>query len=371
MKVLYVATVFSHICEFHLPFMEIFKQRGYEVHVAGKDNLAEKDGRKLQFTDKAFDIPFTRSPLTKDNFRAFQILKKIIKEEKYDLIICNTPVGGLLSRLAAWRMRRRGTKVVYIVHGFHFYKGAPLLNWLVYYTLEKIQSFVSDKIITINNEDYLFAQKHFSCPLAHIHGIGVDEKKFFPVTAEEKKHYREKFGFQEYEKLLLCIGEFNQNKNQVMVIRALPTVIEKHPEVKLIFAGTGDLQPMLQATAEELKVLDHIVFLGYNRHLDEYQHAIDMVVSCSLREGLPLNIVESMMSGNPVVAADNRGHRELVDGDRNGFLVAINDCEAMGRRIVELLDNLDLYVQKKTCALQFIAPYKLNNVLREFFSYIK
>ena len=126
-----------------------------EVHVAARDNLAEKNGLKLDFAEKVFDVPFSRSPKSKDNIKAYKQLKKIIDEGQYDVIHCNTPMGGIVTRLAARKARKNGTKVFYTAHGFHFYKGAPKKNWIVFYPIEKFfANHYTDKLITITNEDY-------------------------------------------------------------------------------------------------------------------------------------------------------------------------------------------------------------------------
>ena len=120
-KVLLVATVQSHISQFHRPLAELLHLYGYEVHVAAKNNLAEKNGLKLDFADKVFDVPFSRSPKSKDNILAYKILKSILDEGQYDVVHCNTPMGGVVTRLAARKARKKGTKIFYTAHGFHFY----------------------------------------------------------------------------------------------------------------------------------------------------------------------------------------------------------------------------------------------------------
>ena len=152
-KVLYVATVLSHICQFHLPYLKMFQDRGYEVHVAARDNLAEKNGMKLQNTDKYFDVPFCRSPFSFKNMKAYKQFKSILREN-YDIIVCNTPVGGIVARLAGEKYRRKGTKIIYIAHGFHFYKGGPKKNWVLYYPVEKFFAKRCDVLVTINKEDF-------------------------------------------------------------------------------------------------------------------------------------------------------------------------------------------------------------------------
>ena len=177
MKVLLTATVQSHICQFHKPLVEVLHEHGCEVHVAARDNLAEKNGLKLDFVEKVFNVSFARSPKSKDNLHAFKELKRIINEEDYDVIHCNTPMGGIVTRLAAKKARKNGTKIYYTAHGFHFYKGAPKKNWVIYYPIEKFFSRMTDKLITITKEDYELAKRKFHCEVEYIHGVGVDTKK--------------------------------------------------------------------------------------------------------------------------------------------------------------------------------------------------
>ena len=160
MKVLLIATVQSHICQFHKPLVAMLHEHGCEVHVAARNNLAEKNGLKLDFAEQVFDVPFQRSPFSPKNLGAYKQLKKIVGEGSYDVIHCNTPVGGVVGRLAARKSCKRGTKVFYTAHGFHFYKGAPKKNWLIWYPVEKFMCRHTDKLITINEEDYQIGRAH-------------------------------------------------------------------------------------------------------------------------------------------------------------------------------------------------------------------
>lgn len=171
MKVLLVATVQSHICQFHRPLVAMLHEHGCEVHVAARNNLAEKNGLKLDFVEQVFDVPFQRSPFSPKNLGAYKQLKKIIDEGNYDVVHCNTPVGGVLGRLAARKARKRGTKVFYTAHGFHFYKGAPKKNWLIWYPVEKFMCRHTDKLITITQEDYDLASAKFPTQVERIHGV--------------------------------------------------------------------------------------------------------------------------------------------------------------------------------------------------------
>lgn len=344
MKILLTATVQSHICQFHKPLVEMLHEHNCEVHVAARDNLAEKNGLKLDFAEKVFDVPFSRSPKSKDNIKAYKQLKKIIDEGQYDVIHCNTPMGGIVTRLAARKARKNGTKVFYTAHGFHFYKGAPKKNWIVFYPIEKFfANHYTDKLITITNEDYDLANKKFKCQIERIHGVGVDEKRYFPIQEDEKKQLRLEMGYNENQKLILCIGELLPNKNQQMAIRMMPEILKKYPDAMLLIAGNGPEKNNLENLIAELGLQNNVKLLGYVTNLEDYQHIADMCVSCSRREGLPLNIVEAMMSGTPVVATYNRGHRELINDEQNGYLVSINDNSSMTEKVLTLLDYSSIY----------------------------
>lgn len=344
-KVLLTATVQSHICQFHRPLAEVLHAHGYEVHVAARDNLAEKNGLKLDFAEKVYDVPFSRSPKSPDNIRAYRELKKILEQEHYDVIHCNTPMGGIVTRLAARKAGKQGTKVFYTAHGFHFYKGAPKKNWLVFYPIEKLFSRITDTLITITHEDYALAAKKFHCRVAHMHGVGVDAQRYHCASPEERAEVRQKLGFDPQQKILLCVGELLPNKNQAMAVRMMDIVRKTFPDALLLLAGNGPQRENLEQLTQELSLQKHVRFLGYCTELEKYQQAADVLVSCSKREGLPLNIVEAMLSGNPVVATQNRGHRELVKPEETGYLVKVNDTEAMAQAVLALLKD----ERKRSC----------------------
>ena len=366
MKVLLTATVQSHICQFHKPLVEVLHAHGCEVHVAARNNLAEKNGLKLDFVEKVFDIPFSRSPKSPDNLKAKKMLKQIIDEGHYDIIHCNTPMGGIITRLAAKKARKNGTKVFYTAHGFHFYDGAPKKNWMVFYPIEKYFSRKCDKLITINQEDYETAKNHhFHCPVYRIHGVGVDEKRYFPVDEDEKCRLRKEMGYGEDQKLILCVGELLPNKNQKMAIHAMQKVVKEYPDALLLIAGNGPEQQNLENEIKVCGLENNVQMLGYCTHLQDYQHIVDVLVSCSYREGLPLNIVETMLSANPVVATVNRGHKELINDGENGYLVKPDDADSMSERVLELLADSVKPEWFRKNAYKFASKYCFTSVKRE------
>lgn len=341
-RVLFCATVDYHFKAFHLPYMKWFTEQGWEVHVAASGNI------QLPYVDKKYDIPIQRSPLKLQNFHAYKELTAIINTNKYSIIHCHTPMGGLLARIAARTARREGTKVIYTAHGFHFCKGAPLINWFAYYPIEKGLAHYTDCLITINKEDYNLAVKHrFKAgSIEHIHGIGVDTEQFRPITEVRKRNLKMEFGYKPDDFLMFYAAEFNKNKNQQFLIQSLALLKNEVPHAKLLLAGNGPLMEECKKLAFHLGVAEMVHFLGYRNDIASLLPMCDLAVASSLREGLPVNIMEAMACALPVVATDNRGHRELVLNDENGWIVSHDNIEEMSNKV-------KLFMQKPELGLQF------------------
>jgi glycosyltransferase EpsD len=365
MKVLLTATVQSHIAQFHLPLIEMLKKNGYEVHVAARDNLKEKNGLKLETPDRIFDIPFERSPLSLQNLTAYKQLKAILSNNKYDIIHCNTPMGGVITRLAAKAARKKGTKVFYTAHGFHFYNGSPIKNWIVYYPIEKWLSKFTDKLITITKEDYVIASKKFKTDVYHIHGVGANSKRYFPYPIELKERLKNELGFSKDQFLLLCTGELNENKNQSTVIKAVAEVAKIIPNIKLLLAGNGPNEQLLKDLVDNLNIIDKVEFLGYRTDLEKYVNICDVVISASFREGLPLNIMEAMLCEKPVIASINRGHKELVQEGITGYLTTPKNVDEYVKYIVDLNKDKKLVKTLGCNGREAIQPFTSDNVVKE------
>lgn len=365
MKILYTATVLSHICQFHLPHIKAFKERGDEVHVAAHNNLAVKNGLELKYADKFFEVPFFRSPFDLRNFKAFKALKSILKKEKYDYIVCNTPVGGILTRLAAAPFRKKGTKVIYIAHGFHFYKGASKKNWLIFYPIEKLMAKFCDIVITITEEDFKLAKEKFNTNIQYIHGVGVNEEKYTSVSQKQIADFKSQNGYND-RFVVLCTGELNANKNQKTIISAVEHLKDKYPNILLLLAGNGPNENNLKEQIESSNLGEFVKLLGYRTDLELFTNSCDLVVSASLREGLPLNIMEAMLCKKAVVASNNRGHRELVAVDKTGFLVDAVDSKAFAEKIELFMNDAKLAEKFGEAGREYVIPFTAQSVNKEF-----
>ncbi|KIL49347.1 glycosyltransferase family 4 protein [Jeotgalibacillus soli] len=336
-KILFCATVDYHFNAFHLPYMRWFKEQGWDVHVAASGEI------KLPYTDKKFNIPIQRSPLSVKNINAYKELKAIIDQNEYRIIHGHTPMGGALARMAARQAREKGTKVIYTAHGFHFCKGAPLLNWLIYYPIEKILARHTDCMITINQEDYALAARRLKAKqIEHVPGVGIDPNRFKLLDQQTKQERKRSFGYQPDDFLLFYAAEFNTNKNQEFLLQSLALIKDDIPNAKLLLAGEGPLLKHCKEQAVNLGIRHMVDFLGFRKDLEKIVPMCDIAVASSLREGLPVNIMEAMACGLPIVAIDNRGHRELVHNNKNGWIITDHNQVEFSNKIKVLAGSEEL-----------------------------
>ena len=371
MKVLFVATVRSHIGQFHMPFIRALKERGVAVDAAFKDNSADKPGLDLSGIDNVFEIPFSRSPFSLSNIKAYFMLKKVIDKNGYDAVHCHTPMGAVVARLASKKQRKKGMKVIYTAHGFHFYSGASKKNWLMFYPVEKFLSKYTDCLITINGEDYKTAvdRKFKAGKIVKVNGVGVDLSKFKPISKEEKNSLRSEFGYSPNDFLLIYPADFSVRKNQNMLFDALAVCLNKHSDIYLLLPGAKSNVERYQALAESKNISSNVNFMGYRRDIEKLVAMSDVSVSTSRQEGLPINLIEAMAVGNPVIATDVRGNNDLVEDGKTGFLVKLNDSEKMSDRILELYVDREKASEMGQQGMKKASAYSETNVIKEMISF--
>lgn len=360
-KVLFVATVVQkHINVFHIPFLKLFKEKGYKTYVASSNDTGRSDV-SIPYCDEYFEIAFKRNPLHPGNISAYRKLKAIINSNDFDIIHCHTPVGGLIGRLAALSARKKGTRVFYTAHGFHFYKGAPLKNWLFYYPVEKFCSYFTDVLITINQEDFTLAKKRMKANRTeYVPGVGVNIQKFSDIQID-KSSKRIEIGIPKNAFVLFSVGELNENKNHQVIIKAIAKLNDKN--IHYVIAGEGDKRGYLNALASELGISEQLHLLGYRKDIAQLNHAADIFCFPSIREGLPIALIEAMACGLPIVAANNRGTNEVIVCDKNGFLCKYNDDGAFALSISKLMKEDNLYNCFSDAARVSIKKFDVENIV--------
>lgn len=332
-KILIVSTVSRQFYLFEQANIEILKSLGYEVH--GAANFCDTNERldSIDIIRHHFDIE--RSPFSVKNIRAYKQLKNIMKSENFDIVHCHSPMGGVLARLAA---KAVGIKtVIYTVHGFHFYDGAPLQNWLIYYNVEKYLSKFTDLIITINDEDFNNAKGFNAKKVIKIPGIGVDTSKFNNINRNKK---REELRIPDGTVVLLTIGEMIKRKNHETILRSLVEL--KNQNYILLLCGKGKLENYLKELSSKLGISDRVRFLGYRNDIPEICVASDIFVFPSYQEGLPVAVIEAMAAGLPVIASKIRGNTDLIQNGYGGYLHDPEDYRGIARSIDKMIENKKL-----------------------------
>ena len=370
-KVLLVATVVKiHVNVFHIPCLKMFQEQGWETWVCSRNDYDNPKECVIPYCDHYVDIPFERNPLKPGNVKAYKMLREIIEKEHFDLIYCHTPVGAMLARLAGISARKKGTKVIYMAHGFHFYNGAPLLNWMIYYPAEKFLSRFTDGLITINQEDYRRAQKFHAGKTILIPGVGIDLDKF-RKKEPTRQEIRNKLGIPESKIILMSVGELTKRKNHMVMIEALARL--KEYDILYVICGDGPLKAQLRAKAEELGVRDRLKLLGFRKDIAELHKAADIFVFPSLQEGLPVAVMEAMASGLPIVASKIRGNEDLISNNQGGYLINPKDSEQIAKAIEKMIQNPEKREKMEKRNLEIITKYGQETVLQkmdEFFDEI-
>lgn len=334
-KMLMLASVASMIDQFNMPNIQLLLEMGFEVHVAcnfekgstcTEEKIAELKNKLTEMNVKYFQVDFNRNVLKiYDDLRAYKQVLKLARHYQYKFIHCHSPIGGVVGRLVGHKTH---TKVIYTAHGFHFYKGAPIQNWVLYYPIEKFLSRYTDILITINKEDYKRAiNKFFASRVEYVPGIGVDLKKFRDVRVN-KNDKRIELGLKEKDKVLLSVGELNKNKNHEVVIKAIKKIDES--EIKYLIVGQGKLKNYLKKLVKELGLEKQVLFLGFRSDVAELYKIADIFVFPSKREGLSVALIEALASGLTCVVSAIRGNVDLIKDDtcifRTGNIDELTEC---------------------------------------------
>ena len=309
-------------------------------------------------------IPFSRVPLCKDNILAYRALKKLVEENHYDVIHTHTPNASAIVRVVCRKLRKKGLKVFYTAHGFHFYKGAPLQNWLVYFPVEWSLAHLTDVLITMNEDDYVRAQSFGAKKVCYVPGVGIDLTKFAArISDEGKKAKRLEVGLPADAAVLISVGELNRNKNHEVVIRALARIND--PNVHYCIVGAGSLSDYLKALANELGVGENVHLLGYRNDVAQLYAAGDICCFPSFREGLPVSLMEAMACGLPVVCSDIRGNRDLIKPHQGGLLCQPNDSESFESAIRLLLEKSEIREEMGRYNYEYVQRFSIEKMLDE------
>lgn len=341
-NILILATTSDFLEKFEKGDVKILKDMGYQIHYAANMKEEQPLFSKEEAVSMGIELhhlDIERSPyMFRSNLRALRQIIRVVREHDIDVIHCHTPVGGVLGRLTGRYFRKQRLKIIYTAHGFHFYKGAPLLNNTVFYFVERIMAHFTDFLIVINHEDYESACKFHlkkGGRVYHIPGVGLDTIKYSPVSEDTKRKKRKELGLGEDEFFLVSVGELNENKNHVVVLKMLAGLKRSHSDIKVKYGicGDGFFRERMDRWIRQADLEDEVNIYGFTRQIPDIVGCADALIFPSKREGLGMAALEALSMGVPVLASDNRGTREYMKDGNNGFICSYDDVGGFLRGI--------------------------------------
>lgn len=338
-KIMMISTTDNMIWQFMLPHIKHLQDLGNTVECVCSRTGFWFDELKDKHNLIVHEIDFGRNPFKLKNIKAYNKLKELQKERSFDLVYCQQPIGGLMGRLFGKKFK---LPVIYTAHGFHFFKGAPLVNKLIYKPVEMWLSKYTDILITINEEDYQNALKMKAKKVFKINGIGIDSSKI-KVEDFDKAAFKKELGLNENDKVVLTISEINQNKNYITMLKAIKRLVEQDKSIKFVSCGTGVWKDKILEYAKELQIEENCIFLGYRKDISKILQITDLFFHASFREGLTLSVMEAMSFGLPCVVSNVRGNRDLIVDGKGGFVVEPEDALTFAEKIKMILDDENLY----------------------------
>lgn len=381
-KALIIASMASMIDNFNRKNIEVLSDMGYEITLAA--NFKSEDSNSLEKNQSFYaemkakgyhvvHIDFSRKLSNIGlQIKSIKQVRKLMKR-KFDIVHCHSPICSIITRFSFNKYRRAyNSKLLYTAHGFHFYKGAPKKNWLLYYPAEKICSYMTDTLITINKEDYVLAKNKMKAKnVVYIPGIGIDLNKFNNRNGETD--LRENLGCKANDIMLLSVGELSERKNHEVIIKALAEL--KRDNIKYFIVGKGHLEAYLNKLILKNNLNNNVKLLGFRNDVDKLLNAADIFVFPSIQEGLPVALMEAMACGLPVIASEIRGNTDLIENGKGGFLIppmdiqGFADCINTAVSTPEVLKNMHNYnLQKIKC---FSAETVLSKITDIYLSTVK
>lgn len=362
-KALLISNLAKKFTNFIVPSIEVLQDLGYEVHTCA--NYSNFNDDKSKYNVTMHHIDFERNPFNFKNIKAYKQLMKLMKEEKFDLVHCNTPIGGLLGRICA---RKNNVKtVIYTAHGFHFYKGAPLINSILYKNVEKFLARYTDILITMNEEDFEAAKKfklRNKGQVYKVHGVGIDTNSF-KMERFDKLEVKKNIELSEESLILIAVGELNKNKNYETMIKAISLV--SNSNVHLLICGVGKEKENLKELVKKLKLESNIHFLGFRNDVQKLLATSDIFLQASYREGLPRSIMEAMSTGLPCIASNIRGNVDLIENEKGGFLNNPNSSEDFAKSISTLVNDKELRRKMGEFNKEYVKQFDTENVRKELY----
>ena len=358
-KILFISNIAKRVGSFSIASISAAKECGFDFIYAANWNAASSEQRQedeKRFGIKLAHIDLVRAPYSIHNIRAYRQIIELIKNENIEYIHCNTPTGGLLGRLAGQKCKVK--EVIYQVHGFHFYNGAPIHSWMIYYPIERWLSKKTDALITINKEDYERA-KDFRLrnngKVYYVPGVGMELEQYV-VSEQTRKKKRKELGLELGDVALISMGDLIKRKNYSVAIEAVANAHNKR--LQYYICGQGPEERALKRLSAKLGISDQVHFLGYRTDVKDLLMAADIFLFTSMQEGLSRSLMEAMASGLPCIVSNIRGNVDLITDGKGGKLC--NSIESYTQAITSISNSESLRKQMSDYNIEAIKLFDIS-----------
>lgn len=365
-KILYILNLANRVGSVAEASIYAAQELGYEFHLAGNWGYETEEDRivdEKKYGIRIFQVDFIRCPYDMRNFKAYRQIVNIMKNGQYDIVHCNTPIGGIIGRLAAHRCNI--PNVIYQAHGFHFYKGAPLINRTVYKGAERILAHLTDILITINQEDFKAAKKfklRGKGKVYYVPGVGIRTSDYRSVNLN-RNEFKKSIGLNNDDITCISMGDLIPRKNYTTAIKAIAKCNNKN--LHYLICGKGPELKKLKQLAENNGIEKQIHFLGFRSDIKELLNISDIYLFTTLQEGMPRSMMEAMASGLPCIASKIRGNVDLLEDNKGGFLLSPNDVHGFSKKIIFLANDPEMRAKMGQANQERIKQFDVCNVKRE------
>ncbi|OJX52818.1 MAG: glycosyltransferase family 1 protein [Flavobacterium sp. 38-13] len=301
-----------------------------------EDVFLDKNNQKL----KSYRIPINRDISFKNDLKSIIQAYKIIKKEKPDLIHSHSAKGGIVGRMVG---RMLGIKVLHTPQAYSYLSTENFLKRKVYITIEKLFANGNSILLASSNSEKNRAIKE----------VGYVEKKtilfnnsILPIDQLSELTIEKNWP----DDYICTVGRPSFQKNIELMIQVLFEIKKHQKNIHLVLMGVGYHSPQLDSINDLISKLDlksNITLLNWTNRQDIFRIINDskLYISTARYEGLPYSIIESLALCKPCVVSDCDGNRDLIINDFNGFVIKDSHPESFSTKIIEILNNEELYLK--------------------------
>ncbi len=350
MKLLFIIPSITNYFTFLEDLVEVLNDKGHQVHLAtSRKHIARISAYRREVHCTIHDIDFPRALNPVRHFAAAKQLRKLVSVIDPDIINVHFSAALFTSMLAK---QDNWPPTTGTIHGL----GSPLINgWRrrLIAQAEKWSAERTDEIYVLTNDDKHYLQRN--APKSKVmvlesFGMGCDLERFHPDrnTSEQKDALRKELGINAIDFVYIFIGRQTHFKGYDKVVSAFAEVKKTHPRSKLLLVGEKDrIHPTsLESKLEKSMASDpSIIKVGWRENVEDYLAISHLNVFPSEREGLPVNLMESLSMGVPVITVDSRGCREVVTHHKNGLVLERNNHKALVAAMQQLQNDKELLAQ--------------------------